>query len=369
MEALELPRTLPAGWTQAVSKTGKPYFVNAETRTTRWEWPEETLPPFRLLSRVCADKTCLLDADVRARAAAAAWLKSSMVRELVTSAVRTVLDLGCGDAAYCASLPKRAQLHGWDMCPEGLRAARATFPKGQFRTVDMCAAGEVLPAQAPAAACDLVLCLDAAQHAFGDAASARRWARRVRALLAPSGAALLLIPRAQALVDRTGNGCIEFLSRGRVVCKAVGSAWPPNVLDIPVYGAGYCEYVPAHAPGAPATFSQSTRTQWLVTLPSLEHACAATDLAVLGSCTAAAFLRWCGIGQCAYTPEAQARRDRAYASWLAEMGAPASACVAQTWEELQLYTLAVLSPIDAPAGSTDPWKAWFAACAVLEHGV
>jgi SAM-dependent methyltransferase len=360
-EVLELPKTLPHGWTQVQSKSGKPYYVHAQSQKTQWDWPADSLAPFTLLAQACADPTCLADIDIRARASAAAWLKSSIVRELISSSVRCLLDMGCGEAAYASCLARSVRYFGWDTCPASLAAAKQRVAKGIFTCVDMCSAGEVLPPQAPASACDAVLCMDAAQFAFSDAASARRWARRIRALLAPAGFALLLVPCARTLVDRTGNGCIEFLSRGRVVCKAVGAPWPSRVLDVPVYGAGYTEYIPSHAPGAAASSSapQTTSTQWLVTPVTLQHACASVDLRILGSCGAPAFLSWCGIGQPARTPEAQARRDRAYSSWSAEMGAPYSANVALTWEEMQLQSIAVLCAVDAPETVSQRWELFF----------
>lgn len=358
--AVELPKSLPLGWTQVQSKSGKVYYVHAQSQKTQWDWPAEALPLFRPLANACADPTCLADIDLRARSSASVWLKSSLVRELLSPTVKCVLDMGCGEAPYASSLARSVRYYGWDICPSSLEAAKTRIAKGIFTQLDFCSAGEVLPPQAPASQCDAVLCMDAAQYAFGDAASARRWARRIRALLAPAGFALLLLPCARALVDRTGNGCIEYLSRGRVVCKAVGAPWPSNVLDVPVYGAGYTEYIPTHAPGSSAsTAQQLTRTQWMVTPLALQHACASVELRILGSCGAAAFLSWCGIGQPAPTPQAQARRDRAYSSWLAEMGVPYTANVALTWEEMQQQSLVVVCAGDAAESVTKPWETFF----------
>lgn len=261
-------------------------------------------------------------------------------------------DLGCGAGEAVAELAVTMRaVYAWDTSKEALLAFRARLPSAHPITQDFCAAGEILPAGAPAAQCAVVTCIDAAQYAFVCAASARRWARRVHALLCPTGFAILVIPSAADIVHKTANSCIEHIFRGREVLRGCGAPWPATVLDMPMYGARYTLQKALSTRGT-ALEMGAEKPQWLVTLPTLRHACAAASLRVDAYCSATTFLRWCGMGQVVHDAAGQARRARTYATLSLHQGAMGSLSAA-SWEELQLWSIAILVPDKCAAGRWD----------------
>lgn len=351
--AQELSQPLPAGWTQATSKTGKAYYVHSETKTTQWEPPPEPLSgQWEAALSLCSTNDCLATRDRSCRNQALLWLKQRVCIELGAQSERSIVaDLGCGAGEAIAELAFAAnQFYGWDSSQGALRLAKTRLPaSAHLGSMNFCAAGEILPAGAPAGRCNLVTCIDAAQFAFVSAASARRWARRVHALMCPrTGSALLLIPSAADIVHKTANSCIEHIFRGREILRGCGAPWPSNSLDVPIYGARYTLQPALQPKGSPLQLGPE-KPQWLVTLPTLKHACASAGLRVDAFCSATTFLRWCGMGEAVHDAIGQARRARTHASWEALK----QACGdfnASSWEELQMWTIAVLTPETSSAG-------------------
>lgn len=340
---MDLEQPLPRGWTQQKSKTGSTYYLHAETKATQWEVPEDhAVGAWETPSSATQCRAdCLMQSDLCSRASALLWFKQRVCEELGAGAIdRIVVDLGCGACEATRALAARAsEFWGWDKSAAALAAAHeALLPCLRQVHMDFCAAGEILPKGTPTAGtCSLVTCVDAAQYAFVSAASARRWARRVRALLAPSGYAVVVLPNAADIVHKTACGCIEHVLRGHEVLRTEGASWPSSILDVPVYGARYSQS---------ARRSAQSQVAWLVSAPTLQHACSAVGLKVDAQCTASAFLRWCGMGR-AVSPkdaEAFARRERTYASLgalqLGELSAAA-------WDELNMWSVCVLVPQEA----------------------
>jgi hypothetical protein len=354
VEVLELEQPLPQGWIRAKSRSGKEYFAHSETHATQWEAPPAPLAGlWEAPSAGCTTLPCLARRDATGRHANLLWLKQRVLAEVGALVDQEIMaDLGCGAGEAVAQLASAMrEYHGWDISNDALPLAKARIPAAHLSLQNFCAAGEVLPAGAPASRCSLVTCLDAAQYAFVCAASARRWARRVRALLCPTGIALLLLPSAADIVDKTANSCIEHVCRGREILRGCGASWPPTVLDVPIYGARYTLQPAQNAKGSLPQLG-AEKPQWLVTRPTLRHACATAGLRVDAFCSASTFLRWCGMGCVVHDAEGQARRARTYAA-LEVLQSQFGALSAASWEELQLWSVAILAPEESAAGRWD----------------
>lgn len=290
-----------------------------------------------------------MQSDVRSRASSLLWFKQRVCEELGFGAKDgIVVDLGCGACEATRDLAARAsEFWGWDRSAAALAAAQASLPRPMRQVhMDFCAAGDILPKGTPTAGtCSLVTCVDAAQYAFASAASARRWARRVRALLAPSGYAIVVLPNAADIVHKTACGCIEHVLRGHEVLRTEGTSWPSSILDEPVYGARYSQS---------ARPSAQAQVAWLVPPSTMHHVCSAVGLRIDAQCTASAFLRWCGMGRSVSTKdtEAFARRERTYASLGALNVGELSAAV---WDELNMWSVCVLVHQEA---AKQPERLW-----------
>ena len=336
-----------------MSKTGRPFFFHGASKRTQWDPPVEVmrgLPRSPACSGASA-LTCLATREVTYHAAMRDWFSLAVVQELGRGAEgKTVVDLGCGDGCEASLFvaSRAGHYQGWDASMDSLTAfhnklARQRILCARLDKVDFCEAGDVMPVVAPIGKCALCLSVDAAQYAFFSAAHARRFMRRVASLLDPAGIAVLVLPRAQEVMEKTGNGCIEYLVRGGNVLESAGAAWPADLCTTVVYGARLRTRGRRNGARPPDAAGNWATEEPLVSLPTLKHAAQSANLRVAAYCSAGAFLQWCGLGQAAWDAAEQERRERVTKSCEAFQSAHGAAC-ASDWEALQLWSCAVLVP-------------------------
>jgi SAM-dependent methyltransferase len=356
---IELAQSLPSGWKRILSKSGRPYFFNADKKITQWHEPEPETPLCLPCPLPFMDTNTL---DTRTvHQSLLLWLKHLTCSELGQfSSMRTVVDMGCGNGEASLELAKQAhEYHGWDKNQKTLDTFQSQFKKTTadylsssttiFEAFDFCSEGHDLPASAPRERCDFIVCMDAVQYAFANAASARRWARRVRMLLDKNGFAVLLLPNAIEIVDKTANGCTEWIYRQRMSLTTHGAHWPVSILEQPVYGARYSLNTSSCGPLFwPNDATPISNLPCLVSFPTLNHACVSARLKIDAYFPSSMFLNWCGMNhEAAKSPIAKERRDRASKSFEKNISCVFGDVCASDWEGLQLWCFVIISRDDA----------------------
>jgi SAM-dependent methyltransferase len=102
--------------------------------------------------------------------------------------IRRVLDAGCGDGSFTASLAAAGfEMHGIDLSPGGIARAKLDYPKIRF------AEGSVydsLAIRCDVASFDAIVCIEVIEHLY----SPRQFVRRAHESLRPGGMLIVTTP-------------------------------------------------------------------------------------------------------------------------------------------------------------------------------
>ena len=151
-----------------------------------------------------------------------------LVREILSSSGRSILDIGCGTGGNLASFASEHRCTGWDPFEEAIGLARRRYPSVRFLSGPFDEAAPSFPSQP-----DLILVMDVLEHVERD----RDLLSRLVSMVRPGGQLLITVPAGMELWSPHDVAVGHFRRYSRPQLEALWATEPVSVPLVSYFNA------------------------------------------------------------------------------------------------------------------------------------